>query len=162
MFAADTFEMIETLTRGALEAHPVWTHFEKADDRDTILGWGVPVSLLDEEIARYEYCGPQPLYPVLQLDPLPQREHLIVAAIFDAACGVELPGYVLEPHAFGLFVGDREFCFNRNLAGISARAAAALASELAEEAERLFPLRYATGFRTHDGRAIEGEIERFW
>jgi hypothetical protein len=162
MIAAEDFEMIETLTREALGAHPVWTHYEKPEDRDAILGWGVPVKALDDEIARYEYCGPQPLYPVLQLDPLPRKEHLIVGAIFNAACGIELPGYVLEPHAFGVFVGDREFCFNRNLVDLSARAAAKLESALAEEAERLFPFRYSTGLRTHDGRAIEGEIERYW
>jgi len=162
MIAADTFEMIETLTREALEAHPVWTHYEEPDDRDAILSWGVPVKALDDEIARYEFCGPQPLYPVLQLDPLPRKEHLIVAAVFEAACGITLPGYLLEPHAFGLFVGDREFCFNRNLVGVSARAAAKLGSALAEGPERLFRLRYATGLRRHDGGAIEGEIERFW
>ena len=162
MIAADTFEIIETLTRDALETHPVWTHYEKPSDRDAILSWGVSVKALDDEIARYEFCGPQPLYPVLQLDPLPRKEHLIVAAVFEAACGIALPGYVLEPHAFGLFVGDREFCFNRNLVGLSARTAGELESALAEEIERLFPLRYASGLRRHDGGAIEGEIERFW
>jgi hypothetical protein len=162
MIRAESFEMIETLTREALEAHPVWTHYEEPRDREAILSWGVPVKALDDEIARYEYCGPQPLYPVLQLDPLPRKEHLIVAAVFDAACGIELSGYVLEPHAFGLFVGDRELCFNRNLVGLSARAAGELESALGEEIERLFPIRYATGLRRHDGSRIEGEIERFW
>lgn len=162
MITADTFEMIETLTRKALEAHPVWTHYEKSKDRDAILSWGVPVSTLDDEIARYEYCGPQPLYPVLQLDPLPRKEHLIVAAVFEASCGIELPGYVLEPHAFGLFVGDEELCFNRNLKSVSARAAAKLESALAEEPGSLYPLRYASNLRSHDGRVIEGEIERYW
>jgi hypothetical protein len=162
MIDADSFEMIETLTREALEAHPVWTHYEEPRDREAILSWGVPVKALDDEIARYEYCGPQPLYPVLQLDPLPRKEHLIVGTVFEAACGIALPGYVLEPHAFGLFVGDREFCFNRILVGLSARAAGELESALAEEIERLFPLRYASGLRRHDGGAIEGEIERFW
>ena len=162
MITADTFNMIETLTREALEAHPVWTHYEKPRDRDAILSWGVPVTALDDEIARYEYCGPQPLYPVLQLDPLPPTEHLIVAAVFETAGGIALPGYVLEPHAFGLFVGDQEFCFNRNLVGVSARAAAKLGSALAEEPRSLFPLRYASGLRSHDGRTIEGEIQRYW
>ena len=162
MITADTFEMIETITREALEAHPVWTHYEKPEDRDAILGWGIPVKALDDEIARYEFCGPQPLYPVLQLGPLPRKEHLIVAATFDTACGIALPGYVLEPHAFGLFVGDRELCFNRNLVDLSARAAAKLESALAEKPERLYPLRFTAGLRTYDGRAIEGTIERYW
>jgi len=162
MITADTFEMIETLTRDALEVHPVWTHYEKSEDRDTILSWGVPVKALDDELARYEYCGPRPLYPVLQLDPLPSKDHLIVAAAFETACGIALSGYVLDPHAFGLFVGDQEFCFNRNLVGVSARAAAKLGAALADEPGRLFPLRYASRFRSHDGRAIEGEIERYW
>jgi hypothetical protein len=162
MIDADTFEMIETITRELLEVHPVWTHYEEPRDRDAILSWGVPVKALDEEISRYEYCGPQPLYPVLRFDPLPRKDHLIVAASFETACGIALPGYLLEPHAFGLFVDDREFCFNRNLVGLSARTANELESALGEKLERVFPIRYATGLRGHDGRAIEGEIERYW
>jgi len=162
MITADTFEMIETLTREALQKHPVWTHYEESEDRNVILGWGVGVKTVDDEIARYEFCGPQPLYPVLQIDPLPRRPHLIVAVTFDTACEIALPGYLLEPHAFGIFIDDQEFCFNRNLIGLSARTAAKLGSTLGEDPERLFPLRYAAGLRAGDGRAIRGEIERYW
>jgi hypothetical protein len=162
MHTADTFEMIETITREALARHPVWAHFEQEEDRDVILGWGVRETTVDDEIARYEFCGPQPLFPVLQLDPLPPRPHLIVSVTFESACGASLPGYLLEPHAFGVFAGDREFCFNRNLASIAARAADGLASDLGRDPERLFPLAYASDLRTHTGCAIRGEIAAFW
>jgi hypothetical protein len=162
MITADTFEMIETITREALQRHPVWTHYDESTDRETILGWGVRAKTVDDEIARYEFCGPQPLFPVLQADPLPRRPHLIVSVAFDTASGAGLPGYLLDPHAFGLFVDDREFCFNRTLGGLSARAAASLGSALGEDPERLFPLRYAAELRTDEGRAIRGEIERYW
>jgi hypothetical protein len=162
MITADSFEMIETLTREALERHPVWTYYEQSDDRDLILGWGVRGKTIDDEIARYEFCGPQPLYPVLQLDPLPRMPHLIVSVSFRTDCGTSLPGYLLEPHAFGVFIGDREICFNRNLVGRSARAAAELGAALDRDPEHLFPLRYAAGLQTDDGREINGEIERFW
>jgi hypothetical protein len=162
MITADTFEMIETITRGALERHPVWTPYEAPEDRDTILSWGVPAKILDDEIARYESCGPQPLFPVLQCDPLPRRAHLFVSVSVRTACGIELPGYLLAPNAFGVFVDDQEICFNRHLPSLSERAARSLGSALAERPERLFPLRYASDLRTGDGRAVGGEIERFW
>jgi hypothetical protein len=162
MHTADTFEMIEIITRGALERHPVWTHYEQEQDRDVILGWGVREKTLDDEVARYEFCGPQPLFPVLQLDPLPPRPHLIVSVTFESACGTSLAGYLLEPHAFGVFAGDREFCFNRILASLAARAAAGLASALGRRPERLFPLAYSSDLRTPEGRAIRGEIAAFW
>jgi len=162
LLTTDTFEMIETLSRAALERHPVWTHYDKPEDRDVILGWGVPRQALDEEIARYEFCGPQPLYPVLEFDPLPPKDHLIVGATFALANGTTLTGYLLEPHAFGLFVENQEFCFNRSLASLSDRTAGRLAAALGERPDELFPMRYTTGVRASDGRTIEGEIDRFW
>ena len=162
MHTAETFEMIETITREALERHPVWAHFEQAEDRDVILGWGVHEQTVDDQIARYEFCGPQPLFPVLELDPLPLRPHLILCVTFESARGATMPGYLLEPHAFGVFAGDREFCFNRIMAPIAARAAAGLAAAVDCEPEQLFPLAYTSDLRTHAGHAIRGEIAAFW
>jgi len=162
MITADSFEMIELITREALERHPVWAHYERSDDHNRILGWGVRGETLDGEIARYEFCGPQPLYPVLQLDPLPRMPHLVVSVSFHTSCGISLPGYLLEPHAFGVFIGDHEICFNRNLRSLAARTAAGLGAALDRDPECLFPLRYAAALRTDDGREISGEIDRFW
>jgi len=158
----DSFEMIETVTRGALEKHPVWAHYETPEDRGTILSWGVAPETADREIGRYELCGPQPLYPVLRLDPLPPQAHLIVAVRFESNLGIWCPGYVLAPHAFGLFVGEREYCLNRSLAGLSERVALRLAAALETDCDLLFPLRYSSELRSHDGAEIRGVLERFW
>lgn len=162
MISADSFEMIETLSREALAKHPVWAHFRDPEDRARILAWGVSAATLDAEVARLEYCGTPLLFPVIRTDPLPPIPHLIVAASFECADGTRLPGYLIAPHAFGLYVGDRELCFNRNLAGASARAAAGLGAALGREPEQLFPLRYTSALREADGSRNEGEIPRFW
>jgi len=162
MIASDDFEMIETISRAALEKHPVWAHYHEEEDRETILAWGVSGEDLDGEIARYEFCGPHPLYPVLKLDPLPVKAHLLIAVAFEGADGTRLPGYVFAPHAFGIYVDDQEFCFNRKLAGVSAREAARLGAALKADSDRLFPLRYATLLRAADGAEIADEIARFW
>jgi hypothetical protein len=154
--------MIESISRAALERHPVWAHFEAATDRDTILAWGVDPEIADREIGRYEFCGPQPLYPVLQLEPLPPQSHLIIGVTFESKLGSRCPGYLLEPHAFGIFVEDREFCLNRNLEGLSQRVAVRLASALDTNPDQLFPLRYESELRSHDGDEIRGSVERFW
>ena len=73
MITPDSFEMIESASRTALEKHPVWAHFESQEDRRIILDWGVAPERVDGEIERYAYCGPPPLYPVLELDPLNAR-----------------------------------------------------------------------------------------
>jgi hypothetical protein len=154
--------MIESISRAALERHPAWAHLESPEDRETILGWGVAPGIADREIARFEFCGPQPLYPVLKLYPLPPQRHLLLGVTFSSDSGIRCPGYLLEPHAFGLFVGDREFCLNRHLAGLSKRIAVRLATALGTAPERLFPLRYESALRRHDGSEIRGTLERFW
>lgn len=161
MITPETFEMIETISLEALEWHPVWAPFETAADRDRLLAWSISEEKLDREITRYEFCGHQPLYPVLQLDPLPFQPHMIVHVVFEAANGLSLPGYVLAPHAFGIFVNEREFCFNRNLPALAGRVASALETALGNEGQ-IFPLRYASNLRLHDGREISGEISSFW
>jgi len=162
MITPDSFEMIETASRRALEKHPVWAHFESSEDRRILLDWGVSPERIDGEIARYDYCGSPPLYPVLELDPIPARAHMVVGVTFESDLGIRLPGYLLEPYAFGIFVADTEFCLNRSLVQLSARAAGRLASALDTDAERLFPLRYACELRNHQGAAIEGTLAPFW
>lgn len=161
MITPENFEMIETISPEALERHPVWACFEATIDRETLLGWGVPAATVDREITRYEFCGHQPLYPVLQLEPLPPQQHLIVRVTFATACGGEIAGYLLEPHAFGIFVNGLEFCFNRNLPSLSGRVAAELETALGTT-QPIFPLRYASDLRLDTGDRIAGDISRFW
>jgi hypothetical protein len=162
MITPDSFKMIESVSRAALEKHPVWAHFESPQDRQIILDWGVASETVDGEIKRYEYCGPPPLYPVLELDPLPSLPHLVVGVTFESSLETRCSGYLLEPHAYGVFVGDEEFCLNRNLPQPAKEVAERLADALGTSAELLFPLHYASKIRNQQGIAIQGAIEAFW
>lgn len=158
----DAFEMIETLDREALSRHPVWTPFRPAD-RPYILAWGVAPERLDEQIALYAFCGPDPLFPVLDRTGLPARPDLIVAAHFElGTSGLELPGYVLAPHAWGVFTDRCEFVFNRGLPGASRRSAERLAAALAVSVQAVFPMRYRSGLPSPDGARSEGEFAAPW
>jgi hypothetical protein len=159
---AAKFELVEMLTRETLRQHPVWSHFEEPRDRERVLAWGVAPERLDEQLGRFDFCGLEPLYPVLELDPLPKDRDLIVSVRFSAPCGIELEGYLLDPHAFGVFAGEREHSFNRSLPRFAERGARQLAQELGRELEELFPLEYATELRSRDGSPIRGRIEPCW
>jgi hypothetical protein len=160
----EAFEMVETLDREALARHPVWTPFRPAD-RPWILAWGVPPERLDQQIALYQYCGPEPLFPVLDRGRLPARPDLIVAArITLGATGVELPGYVLAPHAWGVFSGGGEHVFNRGLPAASRRSAERLVAALglAVAPEAVFPMRYRTEPTDAVAAPDEGEFPAPW
>jgi len=160
----DAFEMVETLDREALARHPVWTPF-RPSDRPYILAWGVPPERLDQQIALYQFCGPDPLFPVLDGARLPARPDLIVAARLTlGATGVELLGYVLAPHAWGVFTERAEHVFNRGLPAASRRSAERLATALglAVAPEALFPMRYRTAPGGADAARSEGEFPAPW
>jgi hypothetical protein len=157
----DAFEMIETLDREALSRHPVWTPFRPAD-RPWILAWGVAPERLDEQLALYAFCGPEPLFPVLDRERLPARSDLIVAAEVTLSCGVGLPGYVLAPHAWGVFTDRAEFVFNRGLPGASRRSAERLAAALGVLVASVFPMRYRMALPGPDGACAEGEFPAPW
>jgi len=162
MIDCGSFQMIEHLTRADVERHPVWSHYDDSEDRSRILGWGVSAATLDAEIERFQYCGTRSLYPVLELGALPDLDHLIVAADFVTASGTTLLGYRIPPHVFGVFVGEREFCFNRTLVGAAAIAARKLSEALGQAPEALFPLRYSIRVRSRDEQAAAGDIQRYW
>jgi hypothetical protein len=160
----EAFEMVESLDREALARHPVWTPFRPAD-RPWILAWGVPPERLDQQIALYQYCGPEPLFPVLDCGRLPARPDLIVAARFTLGeTGLELPGYVLAPHAWGVFTERAEHVFNRGLPVASRRSAERLVADLALAVapEALFPMRYRAALAGADTVQSEGEFAAPW
>ena len=162
MLTADTFCMADAVGRAKLETHPAWADYRGARDREEILAWGVPPERLDAELERYAYCGTSISYPILVPDPLPDRPGLVLAARFVTGTANEIPGYVVDGRVFGLFLDDREVCFNRSLPGRAGGEAEHLAGSLGLTPEALFPLRYRTGLRDAAGREVEGELEAFW
>jgi hypothetical protein len=162
MLGPAQFEMVETVGRDALRRHPVWSRFDDVRDRPRILAWGVAPERLEREARRFQSCGALPLFPVLELEPLPPERDLLVAARFRTAGGSELEGWVLAPEAFGVFVGEREFPFNRGLAGPAGRTAERLARALSAPVAGVFPLDYTTGLHRAGGEALAGRIEVYW
>ena len=156
----EDFEMVETLDRAALERHPVWKTY-RAGDRASILAWGVEPSWLDAELERFGYCGPEPLFPVLECDPLPEGSEIVVAAEIRLASGATLPGYLLEPMAFGVFA-DSEYTFNRGLSRHALQTAERLGAEFDVSREEIFPMSYRCVVRGTDGRPLVGEIVAPW
>ena len=162
MLAAEKFEMRDVVGPDALAEHPVWAPFKGDEDREMILSWGVTAERLDEEIDRFAYCGTDPVFPILALDPLPEIGGMVLVVTFEAKSGGKLCGYLMETGAFGLFVEQREFSFNPSLPAAGGRVAGRLGEALSAEWRDLFPLRYRTGYRRADGREIEGSLEPFW
>ncbi len=145
----------------ALERCPVWSHWDPEVDRERVLSWGVTAEAVDRRTELFEVCGPVPLYPVLDVASLGDRKDLVVAASFELAGGTRLDGYLLEPHAFGIFHDGEEYSFNRNLPAFSEREAMRLAAALGEGADSIFPLGYRIDPRVPVDDD-EGGIPRFW
>jgi hypothetical protein len=163
--APDDFYLIEYFTRADLDRHPVWHHFDVVSDREHVLQWKVGAERLDAEVEKFRYCGTEPLYPVLALDPLPDFAGLTIRVtyVIPLATGERrLDGYLIDPHVFGILVDERQYIINENLPDAAARQAAALADAVGTDAGALFPLRYESEWVRADGSRVEGQIERFW
>ncbi len=152
--------MCEVVERAHLERHPAWGPYGDPGDRELILGSGVAADVLDAALSRFDDCGPALLFP-LPLDDgrLPDKTSMMVAARFTTAAGADLHGWVMEPHAFGLYAADRELAFNRTLVRGAAEKLEELSRLLAIEAAQVFPLRFETDLRRVDGSALCGTIE---
>jgi hypothetical protein len=156
------FHLIEYFTRSDLDRHPVWRHFDEVHDRAQVLEWGVAAERIDAEVEKFRFCGTEPLYPVLELDPLPSIDDLTIRVAYVLSSGKQLDGYAIDPSVYGVFEGDRQFIFNRNLASAAARQADGLAAALGTDTKALFPLHYESEWVRADGSRVEGAVECFW
>jgi hypothetical protein len=156
----EEFELIERVGPEALARHPVWKTW-RSSDRPRVLAWGVDPAALDAALERFGYCGPEPLFPVLECDPLPDDAELVVAARMRLASGHELPGYRMAPLAFGVFT-PHEYAFNRGLPRFALQMAERLGAELGIARDEVFPMRWRAPVRAPDGSPLEGEIPAPW
>ena len=132
-------------------------------DHDRLIGWGVTVQQIEEQEAAFVACGLIPLYPILDSGALEDRADVALAAHFESAAGVRVSGYLLDPHAFGLFVDGHEFSFNRNLREFSAREAGRLAEALGVAPDALFPMTWRLDERLQKlPGEHEGVVTAFW
>lgn len=162
MHASDDFELIESVTADALARHPVWSHWNPEVDRERVLAWGVAPEALDHQLEKFKACGLVPLYPVADFAALSDRKGLTIAARFETADGARLSGYVLEPHAFGIFHRGEEYSFNRSLPAYARRESERLADALGASPDTLFPLFFRLDVSLPAGEGHQGEIARFW
>jgi hypothetical protein len=162
MLDCNSFHLIEYFSREDLDRHPVWRQYEESCDRERILAWGVEPETLDREVAKFRFCGSDPLYPVLDVDPLPAGGGLSIRVSYETRGGAALQGYVIEPHAFGLYSGDRELCLNRNLPAAARRCSEQLVQALGAPLSEIFPITYSSDFKRADGTRVQGELAVFW
>ena len=97
---------------------------------------------LDTEIERYDYCGRAPLYPVLDLASATEVASPSVGLRVSLPDGEILAGYRLGENAFGVYVGDEEYCLNPSLPSRARAELDRLAAALGRETAALASLRY--------------------
>lgn len=86
---------------------------------------------------------------------------LFVFAKFRLANGKELNGYLIgirRFYAFGLFAGEDEVIFNRNLPNFFSENTRDLCDFLGLENVKVFPVSYTSSVRGRDGQEIQGEL----
>jgi hypothetical protein len=91
------------------------------------------------------------LSPMAVTEPLPDDVgSLFIAARLYLANGMELPGYIIVDlgavFAIGIFAGERELIFNRNVASMADQELRELFTILGKEPFPVFPLTYQTQF----------------
>ena len=162
MITKTGFRMVEVLSRADIDDHPMWADFIDGTDRARVLGWGVAADDLDRELRKYDYCGRNPLYPVLDVADADSSGTLVnssVALRFELENGRQLSGYRVGTASFVLFVEEREFCLNPSLPGRCRAEAARLAETLGLQPGSLLPLRFVECIAAADGQPKHGTIE---
>jgi len=139
---AARFRMIELMSLEDLLDHPVWADFQSDRDRARILSWGVSEAHLEDAIARYDYCGRAPLYPVLDLGSTAEFPNPTIALRVALPDGAFATGYRIGDLAFGVYLGNEEYCLNPQLPSRSRAEFERLARALGCESAELGPLRY--------------------
>ena len=159
MIDAAGFRMVELVKRSDLVDHPVWADFQGDVDRTRILSWDVSVDSLDAQLARYDYCGRPPLYPVLDLMCTAEVAHPTVALHVHLPGGASVLGYLIGDFVLGVYAGEEEYCLNSKLPSRSHVELVRLADALGCEVERLATLHYESVTEVGPGGRWRGVFE---
>lgn len=142
--------------------YPVWSEFYDFDEREEIIGWGIDAYWLDQELAKYHSGNEHAVYPLLEVNPFPERMSIFIRARFRTPAGQNLSGYIVNEDADpALFIchGGKEFGFNRGLLEWTIEDIRVLQRLLPDPADSIFPLVYETDFTDEEGRRIEGTFD---
>ena len=141
--------------------HPVWAVHTRPDEIERIVGWGVDRGALMAELGRALETGDDYVYPVLDPDPLPERQMLFIRASFTSPEGLAWQGYLMgaDPDCIGLFAGEEVVLFNRRLPALATRSLRSLRKSRPDLEGALFPLEYSSAFRSGAGQPIRGRFE---
>jgi hypothetical protein len=140
---------------------PVWSEYYEPDELEDLVAWGVEIRSFYDQLRAYDLSDERVAYPVLKLDPLPDRMRIYVRANFQARSGHALDGYVVTEDAYcvGLFVATEKVLFNVRLRDLADADIEKVARYLEVSRDNLFPLTYMTEFRSSDGTPIAGTFD---
>ncbi len=100
--------------------------------------------------------------PVAEHSPLPlDRGPLLIKARLLPSNGPALDGYVIglgSVYALGIFAGDTDFVFNRQMGAECGKVASGLFATLGIQPLDIFPLRFTTEFHFANGETIGGSF----
>ncbi len=139
---------------------PVWSEFYEIDELREIESWGRSRQQFLADIERLNLGNEHAAYPVLKLDPIPDRMRVYIKARFKCVNGRTLDGYVVNPdaYAFCLFVDREEFIFNVNLKRECDSELVSLAERLRSAIDLVKPVSFDTEFRDSEGERIAGKL----
>lgn len=142
MLTRATFRLELAPNEVALRDHPVWASYTEPNDGAVIASWGVDPSWLEQSLRSFDGFDQgytHPMFPVLDYAAACELSHLCVAADFTLANGAALLGFLVETHAFGLFIDGGIEMFNPYLRAWAREAAGRVEQRLGSPA---FPARW--------------------
>lgn len=155
-----TLVLMSQLSKRHFDLHPIWSEYYDFEEREEIVSWGVNREWLEQELENIHTGNDHCAYPILRPYPLPERMRLYIKALFVAANGMRLDGYVMNDDAFvvTLFAEDDDHVFSRHpaLADLNAVELGILRKAIGLSDDAIFPLKYETDFFGSNDALIAG------
>lgn len=151
---------MSALSKDHFAEWPVWSEFYDYDELEEIESWGVSVKQFLADIEQLNLGNEHAAYPMLKLDPIPDRMRVYIKAQFTCSDGRKLDGYVINEgtYAFCIFVNQDEFFFNLNLEQMFQSSLQSLAYRVESTINAVKPVSFETGFFNTEGTQIAGNL----